>query len=208
MNSTILTKINNFIKYRLIELSGFLLVIVSVFLFLSIITYSGGQDNFIYKSDNPDVDIKNFGGFYGSAIADFLLQSIGLIIFLFVFNLFFWGFKIITEKKISNFLTKIFFTIIYIIFGTTFLNIEYHFSNWLFDNGNGGFVGRSIKENIYYFTPLIDNQYVIYSLIVLTIVFFILSLGIKLNEIIKILLFPFTIIKKISMSVTMFRMYR
>jgi len=175
-----------------------LLVIASVSLFLSIITYTGGQDNFIYKSDNPDVDIKNFGGFYGSAIADFLLQSIGLIIFLFVFNLFFWGFKIITEKKISNFFKKTFFTIIYIIFGTAFLNIEYHFSNWLFDNGNGGFVGQSIKENIYYFTPLIDNQYVIYSLIVFTIVFFILSLGIKLNEIIKILLFPFTIIKKIS----------
>ena len=81
MKSQILLKINNFIKNRLIELSGALLIIVSVFLFLSIITYSGGQDSFIYKSDNPDVDIKNFGGFYGSSIADFLLQSIGLIIF-------------------------------------------------------------------------------------------------------------------------------
>ena len=111
MNSKILSKINNFIKYRLIELFGFLLVIVGIFLFLSIITYSGGQDSFIYKSDNPDVDIENFGGFYGSAIADILLQSIGLIIFLFVLNLFFWGFKLITEKKISNFLTKTFFTI-------------------------------------------------------------------------------------------------
>ena len=58
--------------------------------------------------------------------------------------------------------------------------------------------GRAIKENIYYFTPLIENQYVIYVLILLTIVFFILSLSIKLNEIIKILLFPFTIIKKIA----------
>jgi S-DNA-T family DNA segregation ATPase FtsK/SpoIIIE len=197
MNSQILTKINNFIKYRLIELSGFLLVIVSVFLFLSIITYSGGQDSFIYKSDNPDVDTKNFGGFYGSAIADFLLQSIGLIIFFLILNLSFWGFKLIKKKKISNFLTKIFFTIIYIIFGTAFLNIKYHFSNWLFDNGNGGFVGRSIKENIYYFAPLIDNQYLIYSLLLLTIIFFILSLGIKPNEIIKILLFPFVLIKKI-----------
>ena len=198
MNSKILSKISNFIKYRLIELFGFLLVIVGIFLFLSIITYSGGQDSFIYKSDNPDIDIKNFGGFYGSAIADILLQSIGLIIFLFILNLFFWGFKLITEKKISNFITKIFFTIIYIIFGTTFLNISYHFSNWLFDNGNGGFVGRSVKENIYYFTTLIDNQYVIYSLILLTIIFFILSLGIKLSEIIKILFFPFIIIKKVA----------
>ena len=68
----------------------------------------------------------------------------------------------------------------------------------MIDNGNGGFVGRAIKENIYYFTPLVENQYVIYSLILLTIVFFILSLGIKPNEIIKILLLPFIIIKKIA----------
>ena len=197
MNSQILTKINNFIKYRLIELSGFLLVIVSLFLFLSIITYSGGKDNFIYKSDNPDVDTKNFGGFYGSAIADFLLQSIGLIIFLFVLNLFFWGFKIITEKKISNFLTKIFLLLLYIILGTTFLSIFNNDSFWLFDNGNGGFVGRIIKENIYYFIPVIENQYVIYSLMVFTILFFILSLSIKFNELIQIFLFPFFLIKKI-----------
>jgi len=52
------------------------------------------------------------------------------------------------------------------------------------------------KENIYYFTPLVENKYVIYSLILLTIVFFILSLSIKPNEIIKILLLPFMIIKK------------
>ena len=38
----------------------------------------------------------------------------------------------------------------------------------------------------------------IYTLILLTIVFFILSLSIKPNEILKILLFPFMIIKKIT----------
>ena len=106
MNSHILTKINNFIKYRLIELSGFLLVIVSVFLFLSIITYSGGQESFIYKSDNPNVDIKNFGGFYGSAIADFLLQSIGLIIFEFsnIYKIFFWLLLSFNSNIFENFL--------------------------------------------------------------------------------------------------------
>ena len=59
-------------------------------------------------------------------------------------------------------------------------------------------VGRMVKENIYSFTTLIENQYVIYSLILLTIVFFILSLSIKPNEIIKIFLFPFMVIKIIT----------
>ena len=85
-------------------------------------------------------------------ISDFLLQSIGLISIFYVVNLFLLGLKLITSsKKINNFITKIFFTFAYIIFGTTVLNIFYNESFWLIDNGNGGFVGRIIKENIYYF---------------------------------------------------------
>ena len=197
MNSQILLKINNFIKNRLIELLGSLLIVISIFLLLSITTYSGGQENFIFKPENFDIDHKNIGGFYGSAISDFLLQSIGLVAFLFAFNLSFWGFKIITKKKINNFITKIFYTLLYLVSGSIFLNIAFPFSHWLSDHGNGGFVGQSIKEFIYYFFPFIENKYIAYVLFFITIVFFILSLSIKLNEILKIILFPFVLIKKI-----------
>jgi len=196
MNSQILSRINSFLKNRLIELFGALLILVSIFLLASIVSYSPADPNFIYTPENTE--IKNIGGFYGSVISDFLLQSLGLVSIFLVLNFFYWGIKLITQKTISNFITKIFFAFAYIVFGTTVLNIFYNNSFWLIDNGNGGFVGHAIKENIYYFAPLIENQYVIYSLILLTIVFFILSLSIKLNEIIKILLFPFMIIKKIA----------
>ena len=184
MKSQVLTKINNFVKNRLIEFSGFFLIFVSFFLLASIVTYSPSDPNFIYSPENTE--IKNIGGFYGSVVSDFLLQSIGLIS------------KIVIEKTISNFTLKIFYTLIYIIFGTTVLNSFYNDSFWLIDNGNGGFVGRAIRENIYYFSPFLENQYVIYSLILFTIIFLILSLSIKTKEIMKILLFPFIVIKQIS----------
>ena len=193
MNSQISVKINSFIKKRLIELLGILLLLISIFLFASILSYSPSDPNFIYTSEN--LEIKNIGGFYGSVVSDFLLQSLGLVSILLVINFFYWGLKLLTNKIINNFIPKIFFTLIYIFSGTVVLNMFHNDSFWLIDNGNGGFVGRSIKENVYYFTPLIENNYVIYGLIVLTVIFFILSLGIKLNEIIKILLFPFSIIK-------------
>jgi len=196
MKSQILIGINNFIKNRLIELLGILLIFVSIFLLASIVSYSPSDPNFIYTPEHTE--IKNVGGFYGSVISDFLLQSLGLIAIFLVFNFFYWGIKLTTQKTINNFITKIFFIFSYIVFGTTVLNILYNDSFWLIDNGNGGFVGSAIKENIYYFTPLVENKYVIYSLILLTIVFFILSLSIKPNEIIKILLLPFMIIKKIA----------
>ena len=195
MNSNILVKVNNFIKDRIIELFGTILIIFSFFLIASIITYSPSDPNFIYNPESTD--IKNIGGFYGSVVSDFLLQSIGLVSVLLSLNFLFWGIKIITKKKLNNIITKFFYIFCFIIFGTTFLNISYDYSYWLIDNGNGGFVGRNIKENIYYLTPLVENTYIIYVLILLTIIFFILSLGIKYDEIGKIIIFPFKLIKKI-----------
>ena len=196
MNSQLLLKINSFMKNRLIELAGLFVMAISIFLFLSAITYSGGQENFIFKSETQEIDFKNFGGFYGSAIIDFLLQSIGLIVFLLFFNLFILGFKIIKEKKIKNFISKIFYTFVYIFSGTTFLNITYHLSTWRYlDHGNGGFVGRIIKETIYNFSYLIENNYLIYLLGFVTVVFFILSLSLKFDDLFKILKFPFLLIK-------------
>ena len=194
MNTQILTKANNFIKKRLIELTGISLILVGIFLFVSIFTYSPNDPNFIYTPENTE--IINIGGFYGSVISDFFLQAIGLIFILLVLNITIWGFKLIIKKKINNIIPKFFYILIYIIFGTTFLNIAYNESFLLIDNGNGGFVGRIIKENIYNFIPLIENKYSIYGLISLTIVFFILSSDLKINEIYKILLSPLLIIKK------------
>tara|TARA_B100000029_G_scaffold389442_1_gene385792 strand:- start:2978 stop:5098 length:2121 start_codon:yes stop_codon:yes gene_type:complete len=195
MNSQILTKINNFTKNRLLEFSGISLVLISFFLIASIFTYSPSDPNFIYTPENTKIE--NIGGFYGSVVSDFLLQSIGLISILLCINFFTWGLKIITSKKIENFISKFFFTTVYIVLGTAVLNIFYNDSFWLINNGNGGFVGRAIKENIYYFTPLIENQYVIYSLIFLTIIFFILSLSINTNQFIKISFLPILIINKV-----------
>jgi len=195
MNSQILIKINHFIKNRLIETSGILIILLAIFLFLSIVTYSPDDPNFIYTPENGE--IANIGGFYGSVTSDFLLQSIGLISILLVLNFLFWGIKIILHKKIDNFISKIFYVLTYIIFGTTYLNISYNNSFWLIDNGNGGFVGRIIKETIYNFTDLIENEYAVYGFAIFTIIFFFLSSNIKINEAIKSLIFPFVVIKKI-----------
>ena len=193
MKSDILRKIDNFIRNRLIELSGLSLVVLGIFLSASIATYSPSDPNFIYSPENTE--IKNIGGFYGSVVSDFLLQSIGLVAFLFTINFFTWGIKIISEKKINNFISKVFFTLVYIVFGTTVLNIFYNDSFWLIDNGNGGFVGRIIKENIYYFSTIFENKYIIYIFILITLSFFLLSLSLKLNEFLKIIITPLNLIK-------------
>ena len=59
MNSQILSKINNFVKNRLIEFSGFAIILFSSFLLLSVATYSPNDPNFIYTPENTE--IKNIG---------------------------------------------------------------------------------------------------------------------------------------------------
>jgi len=195
MNSQIFAKVNNFIKNRLIETTGVALIIAAVFLVFSIVTYSPSDPNFIYTPENTY--IKNWGGFFGSVIADFLLQAIGLISFLVVITLLSWGFEIIKKKKITNIASKIFFKLTYIIFGTTFINIFSNQSFWLIDNGNGGFVGRLIKENLFLITNAVENKYFVFSLLAFSIIFFVMSLSLKLKEIITLFISPYIIIKKI-----------
>ena len=143
MYSQILIKINSFVKKRLIEFSCILLIIASIFLLISILSYDQGDPSLTYTPEtNP---LKNLGGFYGSAIADFILQSIGLVSFFIIINLFNWGFALIKQKKIDNFIKKVFFTFSYIIFGTTYLNISNNYSYWINFHGNGGFVCHIIK---------------------------------------------------------------
>ena len=194
MNSQILTKINGFVKNRLIEFVGAILALISIFLLISILSYSPSDPNFIYNPEN--IEINNFGGFYGSVASDFFLQAIGLVSFFIIINFFVWGIKLLIKKKINNFVVKPFFTIIYIIFGSIFISIFRNDSFWLIDNGNGGFVGNILKEKIYLITNLQDNLYFGYFALLISAIFFVLSLDLKLNEIIKIINFPIFIIKK------------
>ncbi len=195
MESQVLLRINGFIKKRLIELCGILFALAGVLLLLSLVSYSPNDPNFIYTPEN--INIKNIGGFYGSVVSDLFLQSIGLISFFIVINFLNWGLTITSKKKIENFTRKIFFTLLYILFGTTFINIFNNQSYWLIHNGNSGFVGQLIKENLYMFSNIIENQYVVGVILFLSIIFFILSLSFKLKNVIKIFSIPYFLISKI-----------
>ena len=97
MDAKILANINNFVRIRLVEFLGVVLIFISIFLLASIASYSPSDPNFIYTPEN--MEIKNVMGFYGSVISDFLLQSLGLISIFLVINFFYWGIKLTTKKN-------------------------------------------------------------------------------------------------------------
>ena len=97
MDAKILANINNFVRNRLVEFLGVVLIFISIFLLASIASYSPSDPNFIYTPENTE--IKNVMGFYGSVISDFLLQSLGLISIFLVINFFLLGYKTYYKKN-------------------------------------------------------------------------------------------------------------
>ena len=182
MQSANYSKISSFINKRIIEIIGLLTVLLSFFLLLSLSTYSPEDPNFIFSENTK---IHNLFGFYGSVISDLILQSFGIISFLFCVTIFLTGILIIRYKKLKNILSNLFYSIIYIFSGSTITSIYKDDSFWLIVNGNGGFVGRNIKEFIYGFNGLVDQNIIFFFLIGLTIIFFLLSIQFSIKTFIK-----------------------
>ena len=81
---------------RLIEIFGLFIFCLGVFLFISLISYSPTDPNFIFPEST---EIKHILGFQGSYISDLFFQSIGLIAYLIPLTFIFTGINIFKKKK-------------------------------------------------------------------------------------------------------------
>jgi len=115
-------KIANFLALRLTELIGILLILISIFFLLTLISYSPEDPNFIVSEK---FEIKNLMGFRGSYTSDILLQSFGLIAYLIPLNFFLTGFNLILIKKISIIIENLFFLILSLLSGSIFFYYFY-----------------------------------------------------------------------------------
>ena len=111
-NSVLIFSIN-----RLIEIIGIFVVCSGILLFTSLISYSPTDPNFIFPQNT---EIKNFLGSRGSYLADFFIQSAGLITFLIPITIIFTGINMFKKKEIFILIENIFFATIYILIGSFF----------------------------------------------------------------------------------------
>jgi len=93
---------------RVAEIIGILLICISILFFLSLISYSPEDPNFIFKEKT---EINNILGFQGSHISDLFFQSIGLISYFISFTVFFTGINLLRIKKFLIIIENIFLLI-------------------------------------------------------------------------------------------------
>ena len=182
----------NFAIKRLAEIFGVLISLAGGLLFLSLITYSPNDPNFIFPENTK---IENLMGFQGSFISDLFFQSVGLIAYLIPFTLFITGINIFKSKDFFLFIESNFFTILYLIFGTLFFAHYYSETYALFINGNSGFVGQYLNQTFLRSLILVNQDIFFYILILIIFIFFLVSINfntIKFFSFIKKILNFFT----------------
>ena len=108
----------------------------------------------------------------------------GLISYLIPITLFFSGINIFINKKYIIFIDNFFYTILYIITGSLFFSFFKNQSFFLTINGNGGFIGSIIKESYIGNILEINLDISYYSLALLTILLFLISIDFKISKIV------------------------
>jgi len=186
-------KIIDFSIRRLAELIGISLFLLSVFLFISLISYSPEDPNFIF---NKNIEIKNLLGAKGSFTSDFFYQTIGLTSILIPFTFFFTGFNIFKKKKILIIFENFFFIIVYSFLGSLFFSIFHKETFWLVVNGNNGFIGNLFEQSFLINIINLNKEISYYILVLLIIIFFLLSINFSFKSFLKTLIKFFTFFQK------------
>ena len=181
---TFFNKIIDFTLRRFAELVGLLLVISSILLFLSLISYSPEDPNFIFPENT---EINNILGSRGSFTSDIFYQSIGLISILIPITIFFTGINVFIKKSFLKILENIFFIVIYSLLGSLFFSSFHDQSFWLTINGNNGFVGNLFEDSFFIKIIKINEQVSYYILIIVISIIFLLSINFKLKTFISII---------------------
>ena len=181
LNGKIFDSSINFLKRRVAELGGFLLVVTSGLFIFSLSKYSPENPSFIMNADK--LDLTDYFGSLSNAISDIFLQSFGLISFFIGISILAWGVNLILDKKINKIINKFFYTILYISCGCLLIYIVNNNSFWLIHHGNSGFVGEKGFNLIYKYLPLIESDFSKIALIILFSFFFLLSSGINIKKI-------------------------
>jgi len=174
----IVNKALNFSINRFIEIFGISIVIIGILLLISLVSFSSEDPNFIFPENTK---IENILGYQGSFTADLFFQSVGLIALLIPFSFIFTGINIILNKKIFLIIESLFYTVLYLLFGSLFFSFFYSNSFKLYINDNGGFIGNHLEKT--FLNSLISSNFQLfyYLLIIIILILFFFSIQFKIK---------------------------
>jgi S-DNA-T family DNA segregation ATPase FtsK/SpoIIIE len=157
-------------RVRTPEWSGIILLLVSLFLLISLISYHS-QDPSWANTASPGAKVKNYGGKAGASTAEAMLQFLGFSAFLIPIALLYLGIQMILPKGDKRLLSKTLGMVFLIFTLCTLLYTLFQDVNWRGSRlASGGFTGNVLSS---FFVRYFNHAGTVLILIGLLILFFI-----------------------------------
>ena len=167
--------IKHFIVNRLLEISGITAILLSIFILISVASYSSFDPSILNLNN---YEVKNIGGYLGASISEILIQFFGYSSILICIILTSWAYKLFFSKNLELFALN------FLLLPITVFLLALFFEAVNLPISNGFIATQSLI--LINDTNVITNNYLSYSFITLIFIFFLISfyftMGLKLEE--------------------------
>ena len=167
--------IKQFIVNRLLEISGITSILFSLFILISVASYSSFDPSILNLNN---YEVKNIGGYLGASISEILIQFFGYSSILICIILTSWAYKLFFSKNLELFALN------FMLLPITISLLALFFEAVNLPISNGFIATQSLI--LINDTSIITNYYLNYSFITLIFIFFLISfyftMGLKLEE--------------------------
>ena len=101
-------------------------------------------------------------------------------------TIFFTGINLIRSKKFIIIIENLFYLVLYTIFGCLFYSTFHPDSFWLSINGNGGFIGKFLKDSFLFSLINLNQNISYFVIIILTLIIFLFSINFRVKFILDL----------------------
>lgn len=162
------------------EWSGIILILVSLFLLISLISYNS-QDPSWASTTSSDAKVNNYGGKAGASTAEALLQVFGFPSFLIPFAFIYLGFQIILPKEDKRLFSRTLGIVFLVFILSALLHTLFQDVSWRGARmASGGFIGNVLSSFI---VQYFNHTGTVLILIGLLILFFVFSAHLSISQI-------------------------
>ncbi|MGE0153855.1 MAG: DNA translocase FtsK 4TM domain-containing protein [Reyranellaceae bacterium] len=144
-----------FLRLRLIEILGAVLLGGGLALFLTLATFDRGDPSFNVATPQAP---KNIFGLQGAYVADMLLQSLGLAAWLLAFVVTVWGLRLMRRHSVPRFALRLSLLPLTLLLAATALSFMGGAnSTWITHAGPGGVTGRELGDLVRSYSFVLGN---------------------------------------------------
>ncbi len=172
-----------FLKFIFFKFFGTILFFSSLFLLLSLVTYSQNDPSFRNANDG---EIANLFGKFGSYLSDSLHVAIGAAMLMLPIFFMAWSARFLFSTSPIYIFKRMILLPLFIAFFSIFLSTNAPPANWPFEYGLGGIFGDTFLKKLLIYQPIEINQWlqsIAIACLMFSIFLFFLVAGIKKHEV-------------------------